>query len=186
MKRIYYQSQAARVVAGSILILFGLSPWMIAFYINVIKDDQSFRKFFSSFFKIFNNDLFFGFCFLFLMALYFIPVFFGFLFIKNSKKIIKLEFRDNGIYFVKPPKMKSKGDVWVTGFGYRQQYTTLPYKVITSVELIKNIKWCMIVVKTGTQTQKLNISFTPNEAETIIEFITARMNKHISNRTMGE
>lgn len=177
MKTIYYQSQAGRIVAGSILLLFGLSPWMFVFYINVIKDGQSFRNIFSSFFKMFSNDLFFALCFLVIMALYFIIVYFGFLFIKNSKKIIKLEFREKEIFFVKPPKIKSKGDVWVTGFGYKQQYATLPYKVITAVELIKDFNLYMVAVHTGTQTEKLNIRVTLTEAETIKKFIISGMNK---------
>ena len=172
MQRVYYQSQVARIAAGTILLMFGLSPLILIFYINVVRDSLSVTQVLQAIFN--TNDVFAKFACLIILALYAAPATTGFLFIKNSKNVAQLEFREKDIRFVSLPKMKSKGDVWAMGFGYCLDYQTIPYQNIVGIEITgkKNAK--RIKIETGETSQVLNITVGASEAEEIKTFIKGK------------
>jgi len=172
MQKIYYQSQAARIGAGTILLLFGLSPLILVFYLNVVKEGMSVTNLFEIIFNA--NDLFAKSAFLMLLALYAAPATAGFLFIKNSKKVVQLEFREKDVRFVCLPKVKSKGDIWAMGFGYRLDYKTIPYKNIKGVEIIGKRNARRIKIETGETSQMLNVMVGAAVAEEIKQFIESK------------
>jgi hypothetical protein len=175
MKRIYYQPAVFRMLAGIILLFIGLSPVMFHIFLG-ISDHQSPWEIFRSFFGIYTSGGIVGIIFSLLLTAFFtFMTVIGFLFIKNAKRTVKLEFTENEIRFVKLV-IKTRGDVLATGFGYFQNYETVKYKDIEEVELVAygQKKLLNIMTKTKTQVQ-LNILVPEAEAVEIKEFLKQKM-----------
>lgn len=170
MQKIYYQSQMARIGAGTILLLFGLSPLILVFYLDVVKEGMPVTNLVKIIFNA--DDLFPK---LVLLALYVAPATAGFMFIKNSRKVVRLEFRDDDVRYVCLPKVRSKGDIWAMGFGYWLDYKTIPYKNIKGVEITGKRNARRIKIETGKKSQILNIMISAAEAEEIKQFIERKI-----------
>jgi hypothetical protein len=176
MIKTYYLPASRAIITGVILVLMGLSPLY-----GVMLIDRSVTAGFQFFLELFT-----GFPEFILGAIYLVILISGLLYLKNSRKILRLKLDEKGIYYLPfgegyPSKYKPLFNL----FFLKGVLKLIPYNDIVSAEYVINKWWgdfVNIKLKNGQTRRLLTAPFTLADKKEVVSLINSKT--HDENKAL--